>query len=126
MAGFALRSATRPPTLFFNKYTSTTLISTVIASRWALAPFGIAGQACCARERARGYGDQQGQQHQCDPGRQSRLQTIVIILDMLEGALRGRTDHYVFQVDRWPTGAGHLTIIEHTFSPFLGFPAARR
>lgn len=50
------------------------------------------------------------------------LGLLVIILDMLKGAIPVALAHYVFRVDGWPLAPVMLApIAGHAFSPFLGF-----
>jgi acyl phosphate:glycerol-3-phosphate acyltransferase len=50
------------------------------------------------------------------------LGLLVIILDMLKGAIPVALAHYVFRVDGWPLAPVVLApVAGHAFSPFLGF-----
>ncbi|MCX6032159.1 MAG: glycerol-3-phosphate acyltransferase [Chloroflexi bacterium] len=85
-------------------------------------PFSVWLGKLVLRTDIRGYGDgNPGGTNVIRAGNRG-LGLLVIILDMLKGAVPVALAHYLFKVDGWPLAPVMLApILGHAFSPFLSF-----
>lgn len=100
----------------------TALIWTLVGFALGSLPLSVWLGKLVLRTDIRGYGDgNPGGTNVIRAGSRG-LGLLVIVLDMIKGALPVALAHYVFMVDGWPLAPVMLApILGHAFSPFLGF-----